>query len=210
MAENFISSQLDYILVVHGLAFIILAIICQALARENRNRLPFSLLALFGALNGAGELLQMPALSLPDFFLFSVVRLTLLAGSFIALFEFGRHALRIQTKDNDLGSWIFYPLIFLTAIGALEGIRGIVATSGYALCVPSSLICAMALWREAEGRDSPESKYLKTVSIAIFAYGLVVGLFPGKASFFPLHRSIRSGSPGLSDFQFSLLARPWL
>ena len=185
MAENFISSQLDYILFVHGLAFIILAIICQALASGNRDRLPFSLLALFGALNGAEELLQMLALSLPDFFLFRVVRLTLLAGSFIALFEFGRHALRIHTKDNDLGSWIYYPLIFLTAIGALEGIRGIIATCGYALCIPSSLICAMALWREAEGRDSPESKYLKTVSIAIFAYGLVVGLFPGRASFFP-------------------------
>ena len=185
MAENFISSQLDYILFVHGLAFIIVAIICQSLARQNRDRLPFSLLALFGALKGADELLEMLALSLPDPFLFRVVRLTLLAGSFVALFEFGRQALQIQTKDNDLGSWIYYPLVFLTAIGALDGINGIVATSGYALGIPSAIICAMALWREAEIRNSPESKYLGIVAIAMLAYGLVVGLFPGEASFFP-------------------------
>ena len=185
MAENFISSQLDYILFVHGLAFIIMAIICQALARQNRDRLPFSLLALFGALKGADELLEMLALSLPDPFLFRVVRLTLLAGSFVALFEFGRQALQIQTKDNDLGSWIYYPLVFLTAIGALDGINGIVATSGYSLGIPSAVICAMALWREAEIRNSPESKYLELVSIAMLAYGLAIGLFPGEASFFP-------------------------
>ena len=161
MAENFISSQLDYILFVHGLAFIIMAIICQSLARQNRDRLPFSLLALFGALKGADELLEMLALSLPDPFLFRVVRLTLLAGSFVALFEFGRQALQIQTKDNDLGSWIYYPLVFLTAIGALDGINGIVATSGYALGIPSAIICAMALWREPKFVIRPRANTLE-------------------------------------------------
>ena len=185
MVENFISSQLDYILFVQGLAFIILAIICLALARQNRDRLPFSMLALFGALKGADELLEMLALSLPDPFLFRVVRLTLLAGSFVALFEFGRRTLQIQTKNNDLGSWIYYPLVFLTAIGALDGINGTAAAIGYALGIPSALVCAMALWRESEIRSSAESKYLLVVSIAMLAYGLVIGLFPSDASFFP-------------------------
>lgn len=185
MAQNFITPQLDYIFFVYGLAFLVLGVICWILAHANRDRLPFSWLALFGILHGVNELLEMLTLSLADPFLFRVIRLMLMAGSFAALFEFGRRSWRIQTKTEDFGTWMYYPLVFLAAIGGLEGLKGINATCQYTLGFTSALLAAVALWREANATASKETRQLKIAAVAMFIYSLSAGLAPAKATFAP-------------------------
>ncbi len=179
------SLQLDYTLFVNGLSCIVLALICSIMAQRRSARLPFSWMALFAALHGAYQIMEIMALSLPDPFLLKVVRLTLMAGSFAALLEFGRRSAAIKTKDNDPGPWVYYPLVFLGCIGALDGMAGIFATSRYSLGLSGAMIAALAFWRESSCAIPRGSIYLKVASVATIFFGLTAGLFPAEASFFP-------------------------
>ncbi|MFA6224110.1 MAG: response regulator [Desulfomonilaceae bacterium] len=185
MTQHFITSQVDYAFFVSGLAFIILAVICGVLAQAGRDRLPFVWMTVFAATHGLSSLLETLALSATDLFLFKVIRLALMAGSYIALFEFGRLSRLIQTKNNEIGPWIYYPLIFLSAIGALEGVKGAFATCGYFLGISSSVLASMVLWRESNDNLSKESRQLKIAAVSMLVYGLATGLFPAESTFFP-------------------------
>ncbi|MFH0958873.1 MAG: ATP-binding protein [Pseudomonadota bacterium] len=177
--------QLDYILFVHGLSCIVLALICAIMAQRGNERLPFLWMALFGALHAVYQMMEIMALSLPDHFLLKVIRLTLMAGSFAALVEFGRRSATIQGKGNDLGPWVYYPIMFLGCIGALDGMSGIFATCRYSLGISGSLIVAIAFFRESSSATSKGSLYLKVASGATIFFGVTAGLFPAEASFFP-------------------------
>jgi PAS domain S-box-containing protein len=178
-------TQLDYILFVYGLSCITLALICLIMARNRSDRLPFSWLALFASLHGAYQIMEILSLSLPDHFLLKVLRLGLMAGSFAALLEFGRRSGGVQSKDNDLGPWIYYPLVFLACIGALDGMAGIFATSGYSLGLSGAGFAAIAFWRESSSTISKGSVFLKVAAVATVLFGLTSGFFPAEASFFP-------------------------
>lgn len=185
MSVNPITLQLDFTLFLNGLTLTIVAAVCWMLSKGHRERLPFSLLALFGFLYAIQKTLEMVVISFPDSFMFRVVRSMFLAGALLVLFEFGRQSRQIQTKDSDLGVWIYYPLGFLAAIGALEGVRGMAATIGYALGIPGAAVAAVALWREADVSRRETGRFLKISSISLLAYVLAGGLLPPESTFFP-------------------------
>lgn len=178
-------SQFDYILFLYGLSSIILGLLCAIMAQKRSDNLAFPWLALFAILNAVYQVMEILALSIPDPFLFKMTRLTLMAGSFVALLEFGRRGAAAQTQNGDHGTWIYYPVTFLACIGALDGITGVFATCRYALGLSSTLLAAFVLWRESSMSVSRGSVYLKGASVAMLFFGLSVGLIPPEARFFP-------------------------
>ncbi|MCX6983205.1 MAG: hypothetical protein NT118_00450, partial [Lentisphaerae bacterium] len=63
--SDFLISQLDYIYFFYGLAFILLGIICLSAKISERN-MPVRFLGFFGIIHGAGEWLEMIAVSIGD------------------------------------------------------------------------------------------------------------------------------------------------
>ncbi|MGC8659290.1 MAG: response regulator [Desulfomonilaceae bacterium] len=185
MSENPIAFQLDFILFLNGLVLTGLAVVCWMLSRSQNERLPFSLLGLFGFLYGFQRILETLVISFSDPFLFKVIRSVLLAAALVALFEFGRKTRQIQNKDSEPGLWIYYPLGFLAAIGGLEGVSGLVATTGYALGISGAVISGSGLWREARLSLKESGRFLKILSISLSVYVSICVLIPPYSTFFP-------------------------
>jgi hypothetical protein len=80
--------QLDYIFFLYGLSFLLLAVMVHNLGHQTSDVMPWRWLAGFGLLHGANEWLDLLALSLGDDPPFVLIRLALMAASFLCLLEF--------------------------------------------------------------------------------------------------------------------------
>ncbi|MEN6438809.1 MAG: hypothetical protein ABFD97_09520 [Syntrophobacter sp.] len=79
-------TQLDFVFLLYGLSFILLAMECLKLHRWGKNpSIAWHWLAVFGLVHGANEWLDMFALNLPDPPAFKLIRTIMVAASFIAL-----------------------------------------------------------------------------------------------------------------------------
>ncbi|MCY2926242.1 MAG: CHASE domain-containing protein [Planctomycetota bacterium] len=181
MAE-FLSSQLDYIYFLYGLAFLILAVVCRGLCTPKAS-LPWGWLALFGLTHGINEWLDMLALSLFGGPGFTGVRLGIMILSFLFVVEFARAGCRMAWGRGP-GRWVFLPILALAGLGALDGMQGLNAASRYAMGLTGGLGAALALW--GASRTNPSSRWaLRSSAAAMALYGLAAGVIVPKAGFWP-------------------------
>ena len=89
MNHTWLAGQLDYILLWHGLALVLLAGVCLKLSPA-RPQMPWRWLGLFGLMHAAGLWVGMTAPSFPDTAAWRIARASIMAGSYLALLEFGR------------------------------------------------------------------------------------------------------------------------
>ncbi len=90
---EFFKSHLDFVFLMHGLAFFVLSGLAFLLSRTHDNRPRWIWLALFGLVHAINEWLDMFALTFGDNDAFVFFRIIILTISFIFLFEFGRSTL---------------------------------------------------------------------------------------------------------------------
>jgi len=109
---GFLIGQLDYIFFLYGLSFLLLAVMVHNLGHQTSDVMPWRWLAGFGLLHGANEWLDLLALSLGDDPPFVLIRLALMATSFLCLLEFGR------ARNRSLGEVESGTLVRVTAAGA--------------------------------------------------------------------------------------------
>jgi diguanylate cyclase (GGDEF)-like protein len=173
---TFFSNQLDFILFFYGLGFILLGSICVALARSNRNSMPWSVLGLFGLIHGTSEWLDLIALIIGDNLVFAVVRTGVMTVSFVFLFEFTRlEATRQGFKIP--GRWIYLPLLLLVALGwHLAGLNGANALARYALGATGAMATALVLSMHAKGASPAERRWIFTAVAGFALYGVAAGL----------------------------------
>ncbi len=145
-----------------GLAFLWMAVVAYALHRQADEKWPWVWLAWFGLFHGAGLWLGVltSGPSEPPFF--QAARWTLAAGSFAALFEFGRRGIR-PLGGRLWSNWVYAPLVGLVALGTLLVSRldstafcaaaGLPAHLAMAAC---ALLAATSLWRR--GRRLPAER----------------------------------------------------
>jgi PAS domain S-box-containing protein len=176
--------QLDCIFGIYGLAFILLAVTCRGLSGRDVRGLPWHWLSLFGLLHGVNEWLDMLAMGLGDSTTFKWARLSLMAVSFVPLFEFGRRGLRRQGWRVP-GSWVIFPLLALAGLGSLAGMDGLNAACRYSLGFPSGLLAGAALLRQSRSANDAQRWSLRLAGVAFLMYSVASGLIPSKASFFP-------------------------
>ncbi len=172
-----LNSQVDFILFVYGLSLLLLAMVCVNLRRNGYGGLPWSWLQLFGFVHGVNEWMRMLAFSLGDPPSFQLSRAVLTTVSFIALLEFGRHALPSDPSSPRVGRWVTILLVGLTLAGLVDGPAGLFDTSRSLLAVPGGLWTAAALWttsrRVAHGRIG-----LMATSVAFVLYAAIAWISP--------------------------------
>ncbi|MDO8302077.1 MAG: PAS domain-containing protein, partial [Sedimentisphaerales bacterium] len=184
--KEFFTSQLDYIFFFCGLAFIVLASVCLMLHKQEKLRLPWQWLCLFGLVHGLGEWLDLSAIVFGDNRYFSDIRVTIMAVSFVFLFEFGRAGLA-GLKIWIPGRWIYMPLAGIIAAGmAIEGMLGFQIAVRYELGLIGGILTAFTFARAyQQHRHEHHHGYLLVAAASTALYAVAAGLVVPNGTFFP-------------------------
>ncbi len=181
--QEFFKSQLDYCFFLYGLAFILLAAVCQHLSRKPKPRLAWGWLGLFGMLHGINEWLDMLALVVGNDPHLALIRFFPLFFSFLFLLEFARvNTLRLYGVGP--GRWLWLPLSGLIMLGGLAGLPGLSAAARYVLATGGGLWAGLVLYLVAIP-GAPGNLALRVAGVGMGVYGLAAGLMVNPAPFFP-------------------------
>jgi signal transduction histidine kinase len=178
------SPNLDFIFLIYGLSFLLLGAMCTTRGRRSKGGPAWAYLAAFGFLHGVNEWADMLALSFGDASVFKTIRLLLMAGSYLALIEFGRRGW-LHNRTRLLGLWIYAPLLALAGAGSFAEMNGLNAACRYALGLTGGLFAAWTLWRASQHDEIGERSALRMTALAFLIYAPATGLIVPKASFFP-------------------------
>ncbi len=88
--QNFFNTQLDYIYFFYGLGFLFLCLICFNIEKEKLHKFPWLLLGAFGLFHGLTEWTEMFLIIYGTHPVLEILNVSLLAISFLTLFEFSR------------------------------------------------------------------------------------------------------------------------
>ena len=189
---DFLQGQMDYIFFFYGLAFILLAPICQLLKRRPPPQPAWVWLGAFGAAHGTNELLDLLAITASIAPVIALIKLVLATLSFLFLLEFGRASM-IAMGRRSPGRWVLLALLGLAGLGGLlAGLPGFSAGSRYGLALVGGLWAAGAL-HLASRKPGPGRWALRGAALGLLLYGLFGGLVVKPAPFFPASL-INSGS----------------
>jgi uncharacterized membrane protein len=156
----FLQTQMDYIFFFYGLAFVLLGVVCLGLAHNAVATLPWRLLGLFGLSHGLNEWFDLLAFNLGDSDTFRLVRLLVMALSFIFLLEFGRQGLR-RFSPAVPGLWVYLPLLaFIALAGWAWGGAALNPAVRYALGLTAGLAAGTLLLRHGRDATDPDRRWL--------------------------------------------------
>ncbi len=103
-------AQLDYIYFFFGLVLFLLGSVCVSMSRSAPVRTPWWLLGTFAFVHGAGEWLQLLALTGVDSDPFRLARTLVIGTSFVVLMEFARRTTGALGGTTP-GSWVYLPTV---------------------------------------------------------------------------------------------------
>uniref|UniRef100_E6VGX5 diguanylate cyclase n=1 Tax=Rhodopseudomonas palustris (strain DX-1) TaxID=652103 RepID=E6VGX5_RHOPX len=185
-----LESQLDFIYFFYGLAFILLGVLCLAIAsrREQEHRAVVRLTrltGLFGCVHGASEWLDMIALIVGDTAEFAVARAAVSTLSFVLLAEAGRQG-GLSRGIPMPGPWIFGAIVLVIGvIGAVDGVPSADAMARYLLAAPGAVLVGFTLF----ARRTDYAEAIRPLIIAVAAgfgcYAVAAGVIVEPAPFWP-------------------------
>jgi len=115
MIELF-KSQMDYIFLVYGMGFFILAAASLLLIKSQEIKLPWFWLGLFGFAYAINEWLDILSISLGDNYVFGLLRPVVILLSFVFLAEFSWLSF-LALKGKSFSQWFFIPWLLLVYLG---------------------------------------------------------------------------------------------
>jgi PAS domain S-box-containing protein len=160
--------NLDYILFVYGLGFVLLAIILLGLRTTVASPLPWKWLGISAVFLGLSAWTDMFTLAIGHRAGVDAVRVAFLVAGCAFLVEFARTCWS-AVGGARVGRWVVVALLVLAALGGFAGLRGLDATAGYFLVLPGGLWAAAGLWRyqRAGGRHG-RPLLLTAAAMALF------------------------------------------
>lgn len=167
--------QTEYIILIYGLAFVVLASVCFSMSRNGNKRLPWVWLGLFGVIQGMFYWNLCLTTSNSHYIFFPFVKTFLLAFSFICLAEFGRAGI-VAVKGRGPGRWILIPLLILAVPAVVLKTGAIQATLLYIQGLAGGLAAARALFLTSRDNGTHTGRWLKTGWAAMGLYALLAGL----------------------------------
>ncbi|MFA6290577.1 MAG: response regulator [Victivallales bacterium] len=181
MADFFIE-QIDYILLLYGLSFIVLSALTFMLSSNSLLR--WKWFSLFAFTQGIINIAEIVAVSSAPGHIFKMFDLSLAILSYFFLFEFGRSGLELDRGKKNAGAWVYAVLFWLVATGGFRNIEGIEATSRYFMALPGALFSAYVLSRTRLAKLKG-NKAIFTAATSIILLGISITAVPPKANFFP-------------------------
>jgi diguanylate cyclase (GGDEF)-like protein len=181
----FLSTQLDFIFFLYGLAFILLGAVCFAIMGVPGRSTSFGVLGAFAVAHGLSEWLDLMALLVGDVPSFAVARTLLMAGSFLLLLEFARwQALQLGLRVP--GPWALLVLALLVALGwTLGGLSAANATARYMIGFVSAMATAWVLVRTARAEPAATQQAWIYAAAGFGMYAVAAGLIVPAAHFWP-------------------------
>lgn len=175
MSELF-RMQIDYLIFLEGLSYLILGSICYfSLAEEKKRGAPWLWLGWFGFLRGAKEWLGLISLAVGGNNLFSSFQLALSAASFFCLIEFAR-AGSADLHGRATSRWLHLPLIILAVSGMGYGSAGLDLTVNTVPALAGGLWAALVLVRTYRSEeDESRSLLVLGVSLGLYSIGYTFG-----------------------------------
>ncbi|MCE5229369.1 response regulator [bacterium] len=177
-------SQLDFILLVHGLSFILMALLLPGKSPARHRQLSWRLLCWFGLLQGVADWLALPATALGDIPAIRFVRLGIMTASFAALLAFGCGGIKLRGVRLELW-WMLCVLGLGMALGAAKNNDALGNVCRVGLALPAAVLAAAILHRESGQREPGRRWPLRLMSVAFFIHG-VAGLLLSESSFNPV------------------------
>ena len=208
--SEFFAARLPHIYLVYGLAFFVLGLaVALEIGRTERTQFSWAMqpLAFFGLVHGGHEWIEMFALigakayGFRPSVSFEVLRLGLLAISFVGLTAFGVRMLRHprqRLRHPDL--WISLGMLLLYGLGVLwlgrwlgwqlpAWLAAADVLARYSLAIPGAVLTAAALLTQRQAfLRSNQARFandLLWAALAFLAYGVVGQFFVGNSPLFP-------------------------
>ncbi|MCX6373755.1 MAG: ATP-binding protein, partial [Actinobacteria bacterium] len=164
----FFVENLDYILFVYGLGFVLLAITLLGLRATVTSSLPWKWLGISAVFLGLSAWTDLFTLAGGHRGELDVLRTALFVAGCAFLVEFARTCWA-AIGGRRVGRWILIVLLVLAALGGLAGVRGLDATAGYFLGLPGGLWAAAGLWRyQRTGGKHGRPLLLAAAAMALF------------------------------------------
>jgi diguanylate cyclase (GGDEF)-like protein len=176
----FLSTQMDFIFFLCGLAFVLFGAVCLAVARVRKHGSPWISLALFGLVHGIGEWLDLSALVVGDNISFTAVRIAVMTASFLCLMEFTRQkAIAAGLKPPGLPLY-FGLMVFVAAAGSIGGASMAAAIGRHAIGLLAAIGASWIFARRASGFSGSTRRLVLLASAGFALYGLTaaLALFP--------------------------------
>jgi diguanylate cyclase (GGDEF)-like protein len=201
----FLATQLDFIFFFYGLSFILLGAVCFAIARMRERESAWVPLGLFGLVHGVGEWLDLIALVSVDARAFQMVRVGLMAGSFLLLMEFARQtAIRIGLRPP--GWPLYLALVFLVVLGgAVGGLPMASAFARYFIGFFAAAAASAVIFLQARGLSGIVRRLALATSAGFALYGVAAGLIVPASPFWPANVVNYAWFIGLTGLPIQLL-----
>lgn len=199
----FFPSQMDYIFLVNGLAFILLSVMLYPMVKNKSSILNWKWLMFFGIAYGFSEWVGLCVESFPESLTLSFIQLILAVSGFCFQIEFARSSAK-QLGIKSIGPWIYIPLLAIIISFSFFGIKSVNAISCYLLGLFGGLWTAWVLWKyskklqlmieiqqeismELKKKQDGQDYYkpLMIASIATVCYTILLCLFVPRASILP-------------------------
>lgn len=181
----FLLMQMDYIYFLYGMAFIMLGAVCFTVSRSGDRGGYWNVLGGFALIHGAGEWLDLAALTAGDSTRFAAMRVALMTLSFLFLLDFAR--LEAQSLDRRVpGRWIYaLPIALVALAGHYVGTPAANAVARYTIALPATLGASYAMMHHALLFTGRARRLLIAAGGGFIAYGVAAGAIVPAAPIWP-------------------------
>ena len=194
-----IASQIDFVYLAYGLAFLILATECLSRLRQEEAALPWGWLGWFGLVHGLHEWFDGSLVFVTDSLPLRVIRLTVLTVSFLLLGEFARRGFKRSFPLRTPGPWILLlPLVMMElAIGLfrLSTVTAIRTLVGFPVTLAAAAVFFLVARRAGEARMKNTVPF-RMAGLMLIGYAFAVCVPQPKS------QAVLTGN--LTDIQFVL------
>lgn len=182
---DYLIRHLDFIYLLYGSIFFLLALTAGAMARRGTSGENWRFLCAFGIVHGLGEWTDIVFSLLAGSNLSLTLRGVILGGSFFCLFEFGRRNI-VWNRRWKAGPWIYLPGLIIILQGVLRDPSDFLALIRYNLGFPAGLLASLAVWRAIIVQSEGVKRWSNILPpLALILYTLSASLFGPGASFWP-------------------------
>jgi PAS domain S-box-containing protein len=181
----FFTENLDYVLFVEGMGFLLFGGVSFALHKMQKYSLPWFWIGLFGTFYGLSQWLGIVSLFSGSASFLRILNLALLAISLFSLLQFGLQGLKSLSKAFPY-RWLTAALLVAGCSGIWYGLTGLEISCRYAFGLVGGFYSAytVVLIRRADPQIAAD-KWLGGFGIFMLVFALSAGLIVPKAAFFP-------------------------